>query len=98
VLPACFQSGLPLLASSPLDGGHVVGDGVLRGIATRHRATSAQVALAWVLSHTGVHAHPRASTPAHIERNLGALELRLDADDLLTLDNAFEPPPKPVRS
>jgi diketogulonate reductase-like aldo/keto reductase len=98
VLPACFQSGLPLLASSPLDGGRVVGDGVLRGIAARHRATSAQVALAWVLSHTGVHAHPRSSTPAHVERNRGALELRLGADDLLELDNAFEAPPKPVRS
>ncbi len=98
VLPACFQSGLPLLASSPLDGGRVVGDGVLRGIAARHRATSAQVALGWVLSHAGVHAHPRAATPAHVERNRGALELRLDADDLLELDNAFEPPPKPVRS
>jgi diketogulonate reductase-like aldo/keto reductase len=74
----------------------VVGDGVLRGIAARHRATSAQVALAWVLSHAGVHAHPRSSTPAHVERNRGALELRLGADDLLELDNAFEAPPKPV--
>jgi diketogulonate reductase-like aldo/keto reductase len=98
VMPACLQSGLPLLASSPLDGGRVVGDGVLRGIAARHRVTSAQVALAWVLSHSGVHAHPRACTPAHVVRNRGALELRLDADDLLELDNAFEPPPKPVRS
>ena len=96
LLPACLQSGLPLLASSPLDRGRIVGDGVLRGIAARHHATSAQVALAWVLGHTGVHAHPRAATPAHVERNRGALELRLGADDLLELDNAFEPPPKPV--
>ena len=76
----------------------MVGDGVLRGIAARHRATSAQVALAWVLSHTGVHAHPRSSTPAHVERNRGAVELRLAAADLLELDNAFEAPPKPVAS
>jgi diketogulonate reductase-like aldo/keto reductase len=52
---------------------------VLRGIAARHHATAAQVALAWVLSHTGVHAHPRAATPAHLERNRGALELRASA-------------------
>ena len=97
LLPACLQSGLPVLASSPLDRGRIVGDGVLRGIAARHHATSAQVALAWVLGHTGVHAHPRAATPAHVQRNRGALELRLGADDLLELDNAFEPPPKPVR-
>jgi diketogulonate reductase-like aldo/keto reductase len=98
VLPACFQSGLPLLASSPLAGGRLVGDGVLRGIAARHRATSAQVALAWVLSHAGVHAHPRAATAAHVERNRAALELRLEPDDLVELDAAFEPPAKPVTS
>lgn len=96
LVPMCFQSGLPLLASSPLDRGRLLGDGVLRGIAVRHRATSAQVALAWVLSHTSVHAHPRASTLAHVERNLAALDLRLGADDLLELDAAFEPRANPV--
>jgi len=98
LLPLCLRSGLPLLASSPFDHGRLVGDGVLRGIAVRHRATSAQVALAWVLSHAGVHAHPRATTPAHVERNLAALELRLGEDDLVELDAAFEPPPHPVAS
>lgn len=99
VLPACLQAGLPLLCSAPLDGGRIIGDGVLRGIAARHRgATSAQVALAWMLNHVGVHAHPRASTPAHVERNLAALDLTLGPDDLLELDNAFEAPPKPVTS
>jgi len=98
VLRLCFRSGLPVLASSPLDRGHLVGDGVLRGIAARHRATSAQVALAWVVGHVGVHAHPRASTTAHVERNRAALDLRLGADDLVELDAAFEPPARPSLS
>jgi diketogulonate reductase-like aldo/keto reductase len=59
--------------------------------------TAAQVALAWVLGHPGVHAHPRASTPAHVQRNLAALDLRLEVDDLLELDAAFEPPAAPVK-
>jgi diketogulonate reductase-like aldo/keto reductase len=96
VVPLCEHTGLPLLASSPLERGRLLADGVLRGIAVRHRVTSAQVALAWVVGHAGVHAHPRASTPAHVERNLAALELELGPDDLVELDAAFEPPPEPV--
>jgi diketogulonate reductase-like aldo/keto reductase len=95
VLPLCERGGIPLLASSPLERGRLVADGVLRGIAVRHRVTSAQVALAWVLSHAGVHAHPRAATPAHVERNLAALDLELGVDDMVELDAAFEPPPVP---
>ena len=98
VLRLCFRSGLPVLASSPLDRGRLVGDGVLRGIAARHRATSAQVALAWVVGHVGVHAHPRASTTAHVERNRAVLDLSLGADDLVELDAAFEPPASPSLS
>ena len=98
VLRLCFRSGLPVLASSPLDRGRLVGDGVLRGIAARHRATSAQVALAWVVGGVGVHAHPRASTTAHVERNRAALDLRLGPDDLVELDAAFEPPASPRSS
>jgi aryl-alcohol dehydrogenase-like predicted oxidoreductase len=58
LLPACQQAGLPVLASSPFGHGH----GVLAAIARRHRVTAAQVALAWVPSHAGVHAHPHAAT------------------------------------
>jgi diketogulonate reductase-like aldo/keto reductase len=97
LLPLCVSSGLPLMASAPLEHGLLVGEPVLRGIAVRHhRVTSAQVALAWVLSHAGVHAHPRASTRDHVERNFAALDLELGEDDLLELDAAFEPPTGPV--
>lgn len=96
LLPLCVQTGLPLLAGSPFEHGELLGDGVLRGIAARHRVTSAQVALAWVLRHPGVHAHPRSSTPAHIQRNVAALDLELGLDDITELDSAFEPPPNPV--
>jgi diketogulonate reductase-like aldo/keto reductase len=96
LLPLCVSTGLPLLASSPLAHGRLVGEPVLRGIAVRHRATSAQVALAWILSHAGVHAHPRAATREHVERNRAALDLELGVDDLVELDAAFEPPTGPV--
>ena len=98
LLPASVQAGLPLLASCPLDHGRLVGDGVLRGIAVRRKAVSAQIALAWVLSHPSVHAHPRASTREHVDRYRAAAEITLGLDDLTELDAAFEPPPRPVAS
>jgi diketogulonate reductase-like aldo/keto reductase len=96
LLPFFAQSGLPLMASAPLEHGHLVGDPVLRGIAVRHRVSSAQVALAWVLGHPGVNTHPRAGSPEHVERNRAALDLHLSVDDILELDAAFEPPLGPV--
>jgi diketogulonate reductase-like aldo/keto reductase len=95
LLPWALQNGRPIMAYSPLDEGRLVGHPVLKGIAARHRATSAQVALAWVLAHAGVCAIPAAGTPEHVRQNRAALDLRLLEDDLLELDAAFEPPSRP---
>ena len=62
----------------------------------RHGATPAQVALAWVVSHRGVFAIPKAGTPAHVRENAAALRVKLAEDDLVELDAAFPPPPRPV--
>ena len=47
----------------------------------RHPATSAQVALAWVLAQPGVFAIPEAGTPEHVRENARALQLLLSQDD-----------------
>ncbi|MCO3739784.1 aldo/keto reductase [Pseudomonas aeruginosa] len=60
-------------------------------IAARHDASSAQVALAWLLEQ-GVIAIPKAVTSAHIRQNAAAADLELSADDLRALDQAFPPP------
>ncbi|MEA2341254.1 MAG: hypothetical protein QOG11_1331 [Solirubrobacteraceae bacterium] len=95
VLPWCAARGLPITAYSPIEQGRLAGHPVLRGIAVRRHATSAQVALAWVLAHPGVRAIPRAGTREHVLRNRAALDLELSADDLTALENAFPPPPGP---
>jgi diketogulonate reductase-like aldo/keto reductase len=95
LLPWCQQNNLPVMAYSPIEQGRLVGHPVLRGIGARHRATSAQVALAWVLAHQGVSAIPQAGTPAHVRENRGALDVRLREDDMLELDAAFPPPSRP---
>jgi diketogulonate reductase-like aldo/keto reductase len=96
LLPWCQRSGIPIMAYSPLEQGRLAGHPVLRGIAVRHRATSAQVALAWVISHPGVCAIPEAGTPEHVRENFEALRVVLQQDDVVELDAAFPPPPQPA--
>jgi diketogulonate reductase-like aldo/keto reductase len=96
LLPWCRQNGVPVMAYSPIEQGRLIGDPVLRAIGARHKATSAQVALAWVIRHAGVCAIPEAGTPEHVLENAGALGVVLHEDDFIELDAAFPPPPRPV--
>ncbi len=64
-------------------------------VAGRHGATAAQVALAWVIRGGGVCAIPQAGTPAHVQENRAALDLRLAGEDLVALDRGFPPPTEP---
>ena len=96
LLPACQRSGLPIMAYSPIEQGRLAGHPVLEGIGRRHRATPAQVALAWVISHPGVCAIPEAGTPEHVRENVDALRVELREDDVVELDAAFPPPSRPI--
>jgi aryl-alcohol dehydrogenase-like predicted oxidoreductase len=59
----------------------------MRPIAQRHRATVAQVALAWLLAQPQVStAIIGAKTPEQLDDNLGASRLQLSADELSALD------------
>ena len=96
LLPWCQTEGVAVMAYSPLAQGDLADHPVLRGIAARHQVKPSQVALAWVIAHRGVCAIPEAGTPRHVRENFGALRVVLEEDDLLELDTAFEPPPRPV--
>ncbi|MCW3004341.1 MAG: aldo/keto reductase family oxidoreductase [Conexibacter sp.] len=95
LLPWCEQNGLPVIAYSPIEQGRLVGHPVLRFIAAKHKVTSAQVALAWVIAHPGVCAIPEAGTVEHVRQNRAALDVRLDEEDVVKLDSAFPPPSAP---
>jgi aryl-alcohol dehydrogenase-like predicted oxidoreductase len=62
----------------------------LRELARAHRATPAQVALAWVVSHPGVVAIPGAKSVAQVEANAAAADLELAADELAHLTAAAD--------
>lgn len=81
LVDAARGMGIRLTAYMPLAYGKVVQDPILRGIAARHGATPAQVALAWLLQQG--HAVIPSSTKAdNLQSNLKAGSLRLTESDL----------------
>ena len=92
LLPWCQRRELPIMAYSPIEQGRLLGHPALQRIAARHRVTSAQVALAWVVRHRGVCAIPEAGTPQHVRENAGSLQVLLTQDDMIELDASFPPP------
>ncbi|MDH4052605.1 MAG: aldo/keto reductase [Rubrivivax sp.] len=83
---------MPLMAYCPIDQGALADHPALRGMAERHGATPAQVALAWLLAQGEVMAIPKASNVLHLRHNLAAADLSLSAADLAELDRLFPPP------
>ena len=80
------------MAYSPIGQGALAHSKELRAIGLRHAATPAQVALAWVLSQSGVVAIPKAVDEVHQRENFTASGVHLGAQDLAELDRLFPPP------
>ena len=90
--------GVPVMAYSPVgQGGELLQSPALRCVADRHRATPAQVAIAWTLRAPNVISIPKAGTVAHVRENAAAVDLVLTAEDLAELDRAFPPPKAKTR-
>jgi diketogulonate reductase-like aldo/keto reductase len=94
LVPFCRAHNIPVMAYSPIEQGRLLGVAALKEIATRHGASTAQVALAWLLGKPGTIVIPKATNPAHVRENFGALDLKLSDDDRAVLDRAFPPPQK----
>lgn len=95
LLPWCRDHRVPVMAYAPLDEGRLLENGALKTVASRHSATPAQIAVAWLLTQPGIIAIPKASRPEHIRDNRRSLEINLTADDVKDLDAAFPPPSGP---
>ncbi|WP_436858451.1 aldo/keto reductase [Citrobacter tructae] len=97
LLPWCQQHQLPVMAYSPLaQAGRLRSDllnhPVVNEIAHAHRASAAQILLAWVISHQGVMAIPKAASIAHVQENAVALTVTLAADEIAALEKAYPAP------
>jgi pyridoxine 4-dehydrogenase len=88
VVAYCERERLAYLPWQPLAKGSLArAHAALGAVASRHGATPAQVALAWLLARSDVVvAIPGTLSTAHLEENVGAQELDLSVEDLAELD------------
>jgi 2,5-diketo-D-gluconate reductase B len=92
------SKGIVVTAYCPLAQGRLAEHPSLAAIAARHGASSAQVALKWLLDQDGVAAIPKASRAESQNANLAAQKLTLDDADraviaALPKDQRFVNPP-----
>ncbi|MGH6893775.1 MAG: aldo/keto reductase, partial [Dongiaceae bacterium] len=75
LLPWCLDRRIAVMAYCPLSQGAISASAVIKRVAERHRATSAQIMLAWVLRHEHVIAIPKSSRPERVRENVKAADL-----------------------
>ena len=97
LLPWCQQQRLPVMAYCPLAQAGRLRNGLLnhtvvKNIAQERGVTAAQILLAWVISHRGVMAIPKASSIEHVRQNAAVLDIVLNGEELALLDNAYPAP------
>jgi aryl-alcohol dehydrogenase-like predicted oxidoreductase len=84
VLDHCAREGIVFVPYFPLR--HLDDGGELAAVAERHGATTAQVALAWLLQRSPTTLPiPGTLSREHLAENLAALELELTEDELAAL-------------
>jgi len=84
VLQFCERNGIGFIPWFPLAAGRLSGPGsAIARVAEKAGATPSQVALAWLLQHSPVMLPiPGTSSLAHLEENVSATGLKMDAEEL----------------
>ena len=101
LIPWCRERRIPIMAYSPIGNNRteqkrLFGNAAVKAVASRHQATPAQIALAWLLRQPDLVVIPKASNPAHIRENRAAHDIQLTQLDLADLDQAFPPPTRKI--
>ncbi len=87
VLDTCVEAGIGFVPWAPLDSGALDPTGPVAEIARNHEATPPQIGLAWLLrASPAMLPIPGTSSLGHLEENVAAAEIELDADELAALD------------
>ncbi|MBX5131407.1 aldo/keto reductase [Rhizobium lentis] len=92
LLPWCRSRGIPVMAYSPIEQGHILHHPELIHIAKAYQATPAQLALAFLLKRDGVIAIPKTSNAERVRENRDCVSLDITDEDWEALDAAFPPP------
>lgn len=88
VLEECEHEGIAFIPWFPLSTGNLATrDGPIARIAARHDATSAQIALAWLLHRSALMLPiPGTASVKHLEENIGAAAIELSPEEVRELD------------
>lgn len=92
----CRQTGVMVMAYSPLDQMRLKHKKELKEAAARHDVTPEQIALAWCIRRKGFITIPKSSNHDRIKQNAAAAEIQLDDQDLDDLNKAYPAPDKPT--
>jgi pyridoxine 4-dehydrogenase len=89
VLEYCEKEKMGFIPWFPLAAGRVSGpDSAIGRIAAQWKSTPSQVALAWLLARSPVMLPiPGTSKVKHLEENVAAVEIKIDADKMKELDS-----------
>lgn len=94
LLASCQAKSQMVMAYSPLGQGPLLKSPILGEIGRKHGVEPAAIALAFLLTKPNVVVIPKSTQIAHLDANLKALNVSLDATDLAAIDRAFPPPRK----
>lgn len=95
LLPWLRERRVPVMAYSPLEQARLFGNAKFAALAKASGITPAQLALAWLLAKDDVMVIPKCSSPARVEENAAARDIRLTPQQLAELDRIFPPPHGP---
>jgi diketogulonate reductase-like aldo/keto reductase len=89
VLEYCQLNDILLTAYSPVKFRNLPVNKTVQAIADAHRATSYQIALAWLVSQPRVITIPMSLNPQHIRENFEAAEIELSQVEVETLSKLY---------
>lgn len=91
VLRHCETTRTAFVPYAPLGSGRLLQENsILTELASHYRATSAQLALAWLLQHSPVMLPiPGTSSDAHLDENLEATTIQISSEDAEVISAAF---------
>ena len=95
LLPWMRERAIPIMAYSPIEQARLLRNPKLNDFATRHGMTTAQVALAWLLTADDIIVIPKTSFRERLRENVGALDHPLTPDQMAELDRLFPAPTGP---
>jgi pyridoxine 4-dehydrogenase len=92
VLEYCEEHNIAFIPWYPLNAGNMAAQEKLHAVAKKYSATVHQVALSWLFNHSpNILLIPGTSSVEHLEENMKATSIVLDAEDVDELDGISPP-------